>query len=261
MTKRWGMIRLATAAAFGLALAVSAGNAQAAGDKEHAASQDWTFDGPFGHFDREAIQRGLQVYLEVCAGCHSLKQVAYRDIADLGFDADQIKVIAARFEVTDGPDDSGDMFQRPAKPSDKFVSPFANEQQARASNGGAWPPDLSLQAKAHLAGPNYLYALMTGYEEAPADVKMNEGMYYNPYFAGHQIAMPPPLFEDAVEYDEGQPKATVQQMSWDVSNFLYWAAEPKMEMRKRIGWKVVLFVLILAALLYAAKRKMWADVH
>ena len=245
----------------GGALAFAALPASAAGDSAKAPAQDWSFDGPFGQYDRLALQRGLQVYLEVCAGCHSLELVAYRNLADLGYNEDEVKAIAARFEVTDGPDDAGDMFQRPARPSDRFVSPFANEQQARASNGGALPPDLSLQAKAHLAGPNYIHALLSGYTEPPADVKLNEGMYYNPYFAGGQIAMPPPLAEGAVAYGEGQPAATVQQMAFDVTNFLQWAAEPKMEMRKRIGWKVILFVGILALLLYAAKRKMWSGIH
>lgn len=263
MTMRWGMLRLAAAAVVGTGtvLAAAVTPSWAAADAAHPAAQDWAFEGAFGTFDRAAIQRGLQVYLEVCSGCHGLKQVAYRDLADLGYSEDAIKAIAARFEVTDGPDENGDMFQRPAKPSDKFVSPFANEQQARASNGGALPPDLSLQAKVHLAGTDYLYALMTGYQEAPADVKLSEGMQYNPYFPGAQIAMPAPLFDEAVAYDEGQPKATVQQMAWDVTNFLHWAADPKMEMRKRIGWKVILFVGILAALLYAAKRRMWAGLH
>ncbi|MEK9660883.1 MAG: cytochrome c1 [Alphaproteobacteria bacterium] len=261
MTKLAIMLRVATAALIGGALAFSALPASAAGKKEHAPEQDWSFEGPIGHYDLPSLQRGLQVYLEVCAGCHSLKYVAYRDLAAIGYGEDEIKAIAARYEVADGPDDAGDMFQRPARPSDRFVSPFANEQQARASNGGALPPDLSLQAKAHLQGPDYIYALLTGYKEAPADVKMNEGMQYNPYFAGGQIAMPAPLSDGSVAYNDGQPEATVDQMAWDVSNFLMWAAEPKLEMRKRIGWKVVLFVVILAALLYAAKRKMWADVH
>lgn len=262
MSKHARMLRFAAAAIVGTALSLSVLPANAAGGHgAKPAAQDWSFEGPFGHYDRAALQRGLQVYLEVCSGCHGLKHVAYRDLADLGYNEDEIKAIAAQFEVTDGPDDAGDMFERPARPSDRFVSPFANEQQARASNGGALPPDLSLQAKAHLAGANYLYALLSGYEEAPADVKMNEGMQYNPYFIGSQIAMPAPLFDGGVTYGEGQPEATIKQMAWDVSNFLQWAAEPKMEIRKRIGWKVVLFVGILALLLYAAKRKMWSGLH
>ena len=261
MSKHGKMLRLAAATLIGAGIAFASVPAGAAGDKEKAPAQDWTFEGMFGHYDREALQRGMQVYMDVCSGCHSLKHVAYRDLAELGYDENQVKALAARKEVTDGPNDEGEMFQRPARPADRFVSPFPNEQAARASNGGAYPPDLSLQAKAHAAGPNYIYALLTGYKEPPADVKMNEGMQYNPYFAGHQIAMPAPLSDGAVTYDEGQPQATVQQMAWDVSNFLMWAADPKMEMRKRIGWKVLLFVGILAALLYAAKRKMWANVH
>lgn len=255
------MLRLASAAIVGVTMIASVLPASASSEKLAPPSNDWSFEGPFGHYDMESVQRGLQVYLEVCSACHSLGLVAYRDLGDLGYSEDQVKAIAARYEVTDGPDENGDMFQRPAKPSDRFVSPFANDNQARASNGGALPPDLSLQAKAHLAGPNYILALMTGFRDPPADVKMTEGKYYNPYFSGGQISMPPPLSEGLVEYGEGQPKATVHQMAWDVSNFLMWAADPKMEMRKRIGWKVILFVGILAALLYAAKRKMWSGLH
>jgi ubiquinol-cytochrome c reductase cytochrome c1 subunit len=261
MTKRTGTLRLIANAVLAAGVALSSAPALAADAPADTPHQDWSFDGPFGQFDRLSTQRGLQVYLDVCSACHSLKYVAYRDLADLGYGEDEIKAIAARFEVTDGPDDNGDMFERPARPSDRFVSPFANEQQARASNNGALPPDLSLQAKVHADGADYLFALLTGYHEPPEHVTMAEGMNYNPYFAGGEIAMPPPLSEGLVAYGDGQPAATVQQMAWDVANFLYWAADPKMEMRKRVGWKVILFVGILAALLYAAKRKMWAGLH
>jgi len=223
-------------------------------------AQDWKFNGPFGRFDVPAIRRGLEVYLGVCSACHSLNLLTYRHLGDLGFSEDEIKAIAANHEVTDGPNDQGEMYQRPARPYDKFVPPFPNKQAARAANNGALPPDLSLLAKANPAGPDYIYAILTGFEEAPADITLGEGMNYNPYFAGTQIAMSPPLFEDSVEYSDGT-KATVEQMAWDVANFLQWAAEPEMQKRKTLGWKVVLFLLVLSAILYATKRKVWSDQH
>jgi ubiquinol-cytochrome c reductase cytochrome c1 subunit len=252
---------VAIAAVAGVAFLGGTAISFAAGDTEHPESQDWQFTGPFGKFDIASIQRGLQVYLEVCSSCHGLHQVAYRNLLELGFNADEIKEIAAQYEVTDGPDDDGEMFQRAARPSDPFVSPFANKQAARAANNGALPPDLSLTAKAHPAGPDYIYAILTGFEdEPPEDVKLGESMNYNPYFSGRQIAMAAPLFEDGVEYSDGTA-ATVENMAWDVTNFLQWAAEPEMEQRKRIGWKVVLFLLVLSAILYATKRKVWTDLH
>jgi len=251
-----------SAAATGLVVLASLASttAFAAGEAKEPENQDWHFEGIFGTFDRESAQRGLQVYLEVCAGCHSLKQVAYRNLQDLGFTEDEVKVIASNFDVTDGPNDEGEMFTRPAIPSDKFVSPFPNSAAAAASNNGAVPPDLSLQVKAHLGGADYIHALLTGYEEPPADVEVPEGSNYNPYFRGKFIAMAQPLWEDGVEYTDGTP-ATIEQMSWDVTNFLHWASQPEMEERKKLGFKVVLFLIIFSALLYAAKRKMWADVH
>jgi len=250
----------AVAAVAGFALWGGTATDVAASESERPEAQDWQFEGPFGSFDVAAIQRGLQVYLEVCSACHSLGQVAYRNLADLGFNADEVKAIAAEYEVTDGPDDNGDMFQRPARPSDRFVLAFPNEKAARAANNGAFPTDLSLLAKAHPAGPNYIFALLTGFEDPPEKVKLGEGMNYNPYFSGQQIAMAPPLFEDGVEYSDGT-KATVEQMAWDVANFLQWTAEPEMEDRKRIGWKVVLFLLVLSSMLYAVKRKIWSSQH
>jgi ubiquinol-cytochrome c reductase cytochrome c1 subunit len=252
---------VAIAAVAGFALVAGTGSVIASGEAEHPEAQDWSFSGPFGKFDVAAIQRGLQVYIENCSACHSLNQMAYRNLLDLGFNEDEVKEIASQYEVTDGPDDNGDMFDRPARPSDKFVLPFPNEQAARASNNGALPPDLSLLAKANPGGPDYIFALLTGFEdEAPHDVVMGEGMNYNPFFGGGQIAMAPPLFEDGIEYTDGTP-ATVEQQARDVANFLQWAAEPEMEDRKRIGWKVVLFLLVLSALLYAAKRQTWARLH
>lgn len=234
--------------------------AQAAGDKVKPPKQHWSFQGLFGTFDRGALQRGFQVYNEVCAGCHSLRLVAYRNLMDIGFTEDQVKKIAAEKEVTDGPNEAGEMFQRPAQASDRFVKPFPNDNAARAANNGAYPPDLSLMVKARVDGANYMHALMTGYKEPPSDVKVPEGMSYNLYFPGSQIAMPPPLTDGGVEYTD-KTKATVAQMASDVTTFLAWAAEPELEARKRLGVKVLLFLLVLTGMLYAVKRKIWSDVH
>ncbi len=196
----------------------------------------------------------------MCAGCHSLSLLAYRHLAGIGFDEEAIKAIAAQDTVTDGPNDEGEMFERPARPADRVKAPFPNPQAARAANNGALPPDLSLITKARKGGADYVYALMTGYVEPPAEVTVQEGMNYNAYFPGHQIAMPAPLSEDAVTYADGTP-ASVEQMAHDVTTFLAWAAEPEMEARKRMGVKTILFLIVLTGLFYAVKRKVWADVH
>lgn len=234
--------------------------AHAAGNVEHPKDISWSHDGPFGTYDRASVQRGLQVYREVCAACHSLRLVAFRTLEDIGLSEDEVKAIAAEYEVTDGPDEAGDMFDRAGKPSDYFPSPFSNENAARASNGGAYPPDFSLIVKARPGHSDYVYSVLTGYQDAPGDVALGPGMSYNPYFPGHQIAMAPPLTEDAVEYADGTA-ATVDQMAKDVVSFLAWAGDPYMEQRRQLGVKVVLFLVILTLLLYAIKRKVWADVH
>jgi len=229
----------------------------AASNAVKPSKQNWSFSGLFGTFDRGELQRGFQVYNEVCAGCHSTRLLHYRNLMDIGLSEDQVKKIAASEEVTDGPDAEGEMFQRPARLSDRFVKPFPNEQAARAGNNGAFPPDLTLMTKARIGGADYLHALLTGYNPAPKDMKLPEGMYYNLYFPGHQIAMPPPLDEDSVEYAD-KTKATVDRMSRDVTTFLAWAAEPELEWRKRMGVKVILFLLILTGMLYGIKRKIWS---
>lgn len=244
-------------------MAVS-GSAFAAGDAVEAPKQDWSFNGPFGTFERAELQRGFQVYDEVCASCHGMKFLSYRNLGDEGgpqFSEAAVKAIAASKEVEDGPDDAGDMFTREGKPFDRFVSPFDNDQAARASNGGALPPDLSLIAKARAGGPDYIYALLTGYqEEAPAGFDLADGMHYNDYFPGHAIAMAAPLSDDLVEYQDGTA-ATLEQQARDVTAFLMWAAEPKLEARKSLGVKVILYLLVFAGLLYVAKRRVWADAH
>jgi ubiquinol-cytochrome c reductase cytochrome c1 subunit len=223
-------------------------------------SQDWSFAGPFGKFDAAARQRGFQVFKEVCAGCHSLNLIAFRNFLDLGYTEDEVKALAAEFSVVDGPNDDGEMFERDGKPSDFWPAPFPNDKAAAAANGGAVPPDLSLITKARKKGPDYLYALLTGYVDPPADFELLEGLNYNNAFPGHQIAMANPLFDDAVEYADGTP-ATVDQMSRDLVNFLVWTAEPEMEDRKAMGIKVMIFLVIFSVLLYAVKRKIWADLH
>lgn len=218
--------------------------------------QDWSFHGPFGTFDRAAAQRGFQVYKEVCATCHSLSLLSYRHLRDIGFNEAEVKALAAQAMVKDGPNEAGEMFERPGLPSDRFPAPFANKKAAQAANGGAYPPDLSLIVKARQDGANYLYALLNGYEEPPHDVALGAGMNYNKYFPGHQIAMPKPMNEGAVTYADGT-KATVEQMAHDVTTFLAWAAEPELEARKRMGVRVMLFMLVLAGLFYMSKRKVW----
>jgi ubiquinol-cytochrome c reductase cytochrome c1 subunit len=223
--------------------------------------QKWSFDGPFGTFDRGAVQRGFQVYDEVCARCHSLSQLYYRDLIGIGLSEEQVKAIAAQKQANDGPNDLGEMFQRPARPSDRFVAPFANEQLARAALNGAYPPDQSLIIKAREGGADYLYGLLTGYKDPPpAGVKLGDNMTYNEHFPGHQIGMPPPLSGDDVKYADGT-KATLPQEAADIASFLAWAAEPTMEERKRTGVKVIIFLLVMTGVLYAAKRQIWSDLH
>jgi cytochrome c1 len=197
----------------------------------------------------------------VCSACHGLRLIAYRNLMDIGFAEAEVKAIAAEREVPAEPNDDGDIEMRPAITSDRFVSPFSNEKAARASNGGALPPDLSLIVKARPGGADYIHALLTGYkEDAPMGVQVPEGMNYNQYFSGNMIAMAPPLAEGGVEYADGT-KASVEQMSEDVTVFLAWAAEPELEERKRMGIKVILFLLVLTGLLYVVKRRIWADAH
>jgi len=235
-------------------------DASAAGEAVDLLDKAWSHDGVFGTFDRAAAQRGLQIYREVCAACHGLQYVAFRNFADLGFSEDEVKALAAEFEVEDGPDDEGEMFFRPARPSDQYPSPYPNENASRAANGGAYPPDLSLITKARANGTNYVYSLMLGYEDPPADFELGDAMNYNAYFAGHQIAMGQPLYEESVEYADGTP-ATLEQHANDIAVFLAWTAEPKLEERKGTGLKAVMFLLILTGLFYATKRKIWSDVH
>jgi ubiquinol-cytochrome c reductase cytochrome c1 subunit len=222
--------------------------------------QSWSFDGPFGTYDRAAAQRGFQVYEEVCSHCHSMNLLHYRDLAGIGYSEEEIKAIAASKQVTDGPNDQGEMFQRPGRPADKFVPPFPNEQAARAALNGALPPDLSLIIKAREGGADYIFALLQGYKDPPAGVKMADNMQYDEYFPGHQIAMPPPLSGNEVQYADAT-KPTQTQETRDVATFLTWASEPTMEERKYTGAKVLIFLLVMTGVLYGAKRQIWAELH
>ena len=250
----------AIAAAFAVT-AFTGGAAKAAGDAPVPEAQDWSWQGLFGTYDRAQLQRGFQVYKNVCAGCHSLRFIAFRNLEGIGFNEEQIKAIAAEYDIEDGPNDDGDMFTRPGIPADYFPSPFPNEKAAAASNGGAVPPDLSLMNKARVNGPDYVFGLLTGYEEeAPEGFDLADGKYYNHYSPGHQIAMAPPLYDEAVEYTDGTPM-TLEQHARDVTAFLNWTAQPELEARKALGMKVILFLIVFTAMLYAVKRKIWRDVE
>ncbi|MDA8537454.1 cytochrome c1 [Candidatus Pelagibacter bacterium] len=234
-----------------------------AAEKVDLLKTDWSFKGLFGKFDRGALQRGYQVYSEVCAGCHSMKYVSYRNLAEPGgpeFSEEQVKAIAANFEVADGPNNDGEMFTRPAKPSDKFVMPFENVKAAQAANGGAYPPDMSVLAKARSGGVDYIYSVLLGYEDPPSDITLDDGVYYNKYMYGNKIKMSQPLMDDAVEYSDGT-KATEEQMAKDVTTFLMWAAEPHLEARHKMGFKAILYLIILTILVYFSMKKIWSRIE
>jgi len=227
---------------------------------------EFSFEGPFGTYDRAALQRGFQIYKEVCSTCHAMKYIHFRDLGPngpnggIGFSDPEVRALASQVQVSDGPNDQGEMFERPGRPSDRFKAPFANDQAARAANNGALPKDLSIIIKGRPHGSNYVYSLLSGYEDAPANVKVPNGLYYNPYFPGGFIAMPPPLSQGAVSFADGTP-SSVDQMAHDVVTFLTWASEPDLEQRKSLGLKVMVFLVLLTGLAFAVKRKVWADVH
>jgi ubiquinol-cytochrome c reductase cytochrome c1 subunit len=251
---------LARAAMAGALLAGAASLPAAAQEAPHPPAQHWSFNGVFGTFDLAAAQRGFQVYSEVCSNCHSMHYMHYRDLTGIGLNAEQIKAISAAVEVPAGLDDQGNPKTGPGTPASAFKAPFPNDVAARAAMNGALPPDLSLIVNAREGGPDYVYGVLTGYEDPPAGFQMQAGMNYNQMFPGHQIAMPKPLSDDQVTYADGT-KATVEQMAHDVVTFLMFTANPEMVERKQIGVRVILFLVLMTGLTYAVKRKVWSDVH
>ena len=246
--------------AFGAAIMLPGIAAAQSAEPEAPPDVHWSFSGPFGTFDRASEQRGLQVWQEVCSNCHSMKEAYYRNLTGIGLTADQVKAFASTITVPGGTDDSGQPVDRPALPADHFRSPFPNDKAARAANNGALPPDHSLIVKAREDGSNYVSALLQGYRDPPAGMKMGDGMNYNIYFPGRQIAMAQPLHDGQVTYVDGTP-ATVEQMSHDVTTFLTYMANPEMEQRKRMGVRIVLFLAGMTVVTYAVKRKVWSDLH
>ena len=224
---------------------------------------NWTFSGLFGTFDRASLQRGYQVYTEVCSGCHSVQHLSYRNLKEKGgpeFSEEEAKLIASQFEVEDGPNSDGEMFMRPARLSDKFVKPYPNVESSTAANGGAYPPDMSVLVKARAGGADYIYSLLLGYEDPPSGMTLDDGVYYNKYMYGNQIKMSAPLSEGLIEYGDGTV-ASVEQMSKDVTTFLMWAAEPHLETRHRMGFKAIVYLIILTILVYFSMKKIWSRVE
>lgn len=276
------MIKSVRGALLAVAAMAVAAPAMAAGEAPHIERQQWSFSGPFGQYDKAQLQRGFKVYKEVCASCHGARFLSFRNLSEEGgpgFTDDQVKVVAAEYMVMKGPNDDGEMEEVAAIPSDRWPSPFPNQQAARAANGGAYPPDFSTLAKARAVasgfpgfvfdmftqyqehGPDYIYNLLTGYEEAPEGFEVPVGQYYNPKFiAGRTLAMAPPLSDEQIEYTDGSPM-TVDQYAHDVSAFMMWVAEPKLEQRKSMGFRVMIFLVVFASLLYFTKKSIWRDVE
>ena len=262
---------LALGLGLGLLASPAAFAAESATARHHPKHVEFEFEGPFGTYDRGALQRGFQVYKEVCASCHGLQHIAFRNLADKGgpeFSEAQARALAAAVKVPAEPNDKGETtdesgapLTRPGLLADRYPSPFPNENAARANNAGSLPPDLSLIVKARMGGPQYIYSLLTGFhEKAPAGFKVPDNKHFNPYFEGWTIGMPPPLSNNGVTYSDGT-KATIDQQAHDVVTFLAWAAELKMEDRKRMGFAVLIFLISLAGVLFAAYRKVWKDAH
>ena len=235
-------------------------NVLASGSGNDLPKHNWSFKGLTGTFDQSAVQRGFKVYREVCSGCHSMSLLYYRDLIDIGFSDEEVKAIAAEYTIIDGPNEEGEMFERPAKPSDRFVPPFSNEQEARISNNGSYPPDLSVITKAKKNGPDYIFNLLLGYSEPPVDFELGEGMYYNKWKEGHQISMAQPLDEGYVDYDDGTEN-NLPQLAEDITTFLVWSAEPELEERKKLGIKVILFFIVLGSIVFIVKNRLWREIH
>lgn len=283
------MLKLFASFAVGIALSANIALAEEAGHNEaepthfpmqKPVEQSWSFSGPFGTYDKAQLQRGLKIYKEVCSACHSMKRVAFRNLEDLGYSDEQVKAFAAEYDVKDGPNAEGEMFDRKGKPSDYFPSPHPNVEAAAAANNGAAPPDFSLIAKARATergfpqflidpftgyaenGPDYIYGLLTGYGQTPPKgMEVAKGTHYNPYFiSGKALAMAQPIADGQVTYDDGSAQ-TVDQYSRDAAAFLMWAAEPHMEARKKTGFSVMIFLALFGAMVYMAKKKVWANIE
>ena len=242
---------------------ISSINANSAGQNHPLLKQDWSFQSFFGKFDRASLQRGYQVYTEVCASCHSMKHLYYRNLAEQGgpeFSVEQAKAIASNFEVVDGPNSDGEMFTRSAKLSDKFVMPYSNVEEAKLANGGAYPPDMSVLLKARSGGADYIYSVLLGYEDPPEDMILDDGVYYNKYMYGNKIKMPKQLYDDLVTYADGTP-ATPEQMAKDVTTFMAWTAEPKLEERHKFGFRAITYLIILTILVYFSMKRIWSRVE
>jgi ubiquinol-cytochrome c reductase cytochrome b/c1 subunit len=268
---------------FALALAGSLAAVASPASAEEQVSpqrQKWSFAGPFGKYDEAQLQRGFKIYREVCSNCHSMEMLTFGNLADAGgpgFSEVQAEAVASEYKIKDL-DDKGEPTERAGRPADHFPSPFANELAAKAANGGVAPPDMSTLAKARSysrgfpwfvfdaftqyqeQGPDYIAAILNGYVDPPKDFKLPDGGHYNEYFPGHNIAMPPPLQAGQITFDDGSPQ-TMQQYSKDVAAFLMWAAEPKLVQRKRTGFQVMIFLIVLTGLLYFTKKKVWSVVH
>ena len=238
-------------------------NNSVAEEKVSLLKNKWSFEGIFGTFDRASLRRGYQVYNEVCSTCHSINLLSYRNLSEKGgpeFSEVEAKAIASNFEVTDGPNSTGEMYMRPAKLSDKFVMPYANEEEAKSANGGAYPPDMSVLVKARKGGASYIYSILLGYDDPPPDVSLEDGVYYNTYMSGNKIKMSNPLSENLVQYSDGT-QATEEQMAKDVSTFLAWAAEPSLEQRHKMGFRAVLYLIIITILVYFSMKKIWSRIE
>ena len=221
---------------------------------------NWSFNGIFGTFDRSSLQRGYQVYNEVCAGCHSVQHLSYRNLSEKGgpeFSVEEAKAIASQFELEDGPNSDGEMFMRPGRLSDKFAQPYPNVEASIAANGGAYPPDMSVLAKARTGGADYIYSLLMGYEDPPEGFELDDGVYYNKYMAGNKIKMSEPISDGIVEYLDGT-QSTKEQIAKDITAFLVWSSEPHLESQHRMGFKVIIYLIVLIILVYMSKQKVWS---
>ncbi|XP_069815867.1 cytochrome c1, heme protein, mitochondrial [Dendropsophus ebraccatus] len=255
--RRLALSTIGVIAAGGAGLVFALHNSVKATELElHAPSYPWSHGGFLSSLDHASVRRGYQVYKQVCAACHSMDYIAFRNLVGVSHTEAEAKAIAEEFEILDGPDENGEMFTRPGKLSDCFPKPYSNPEAARAANNGALPPDLSYIANARHGGEDYIFSLLTGYCDPPAGVSMREGLYFNPYFAGQAIAMAPPIYDEVLEYDDGTP-ATMSQVAKDVCTFLRWASEPEHDDRKRMGLKIVLMSTFICSVLYYMKRHRW----